>query len=253
MEIRVKLNNLIREPRKFICLNDNIDYKLRTETAQLKSIIKNYYSGLLPLKSSFELSDSSASNNHNLIKNFEYSSSFALPHRNDDSLNKPIAQQNSQRMLFFLPLLVGLFALCVYVFKKIFLNGDDEKYFLDKSRSRSFGSRMNLMRKSPAKPSATHASKKLDTSGSKKHRVSNAFRRKMEDVESSDDDSDMISKFSDVSTSSSTSFSSTNRSANLSSTLINEPINTSSAFPSREGLSRKKKPSSAKKLNITTI
>jgi hypothetical protein len=250
VEIQVKLNNLIREPSKFICLNDNIDYKLRTEASQLKSILRSYYSSLLPLKSSFELSDSRSTIGQKSNTHLEYSSSFSLPHRNEES--KPNAQQNSQRTLFFLPLLVGVFILCLYLFKRLVWSDNDEKYLLDRARSRSIGSRINLIRKSPAKPSAMHSIKKLDTSGSKKHKVSNAFRRKMQDAtgSSDDEDSDMISKLSDTSTNSS---SSANHSANLSSTLNNETVKKTGSLGAREGLSRKKKSTSVKKLNITTI
>lgn len=55
LDIEVKLNNLAREPRKFICLNDNIDYKLENEALKLKELLANFYSMLFPLKSSFEL------------------------------------------------------------------------------------------------------------------------------------------------------------------------------------------------------
>lgn len=53
-DIEIKLNNLIRKPNKFICLNDNIDYKLNYEAVELKRLLGNFYSILFPLKSSFE-------------------------------------------------------------------------------------------------------------------------------------------------------------------------------------------------------
>ena len=31
LEMEIKLNNLIRQPRKFVCLNDNINYKTKRE------------------------------------------------------------------------------------------------------------------------------------------------------------------------------------------------------------------------------
>lgn len=53
-DIEIKLNNLIRKPNKFICLNDNIDYKLNYEAVELKRLLGNFYSIMFPLKSSFE-------------------------------------------------------------------------------------------------------------------------------------------------------------------------------------------------------
>ena len=58
-DIEIKLNNLIRNPWKFICLNDNIDYKLNYEAAELKKSLKRFYTTLFPLRSSFEKKDSS--------------------------------------------------------------------------------------------------------------------------------------------------------------------------------------------------
>ena len=52
--IEIKLNNLMRRPNKFICLNDNIDYKLKHEALELKRLLKNFYTSMYPLKSSFE-------------------------------------------------------------------------------------------------------------------------------------------------------------------------------------------------------
>lgn len=54
-DLEVKLNNLVRSPRKFICLNDNIDYKLENEARRLKNLIRNFYELLFPIPSSFEL------------------------------------------------------------------------------------------------------------------------------------------------------------------------------------------------------
>lgn len=58
LDIEVKLNNLIREPRKFVCLNDNIDYKMINEANRLKYLLNNFYSMLYPLRSSFEVGSS---------------------------------------------------------------------------------------------------------------------------------------------------------------------------------------------------
>ena len=54
-DIEVKLNNLIREPVKFICLNDNIDLdERRFEARKLKFLLKYFYETMNPTKSSFE-------------------------------------------------------------------------------------------------------------------------------------------------------------------------------------------------------
>jgi len=55
-EIEIKLNNQIRKPSKFICLNDDIDHRLKHEALELKRLLKNFYSSLFPVKSSFEKS-----------------------------------------------------------------------------------------------------------------------------------------------------------------------------------------------------
>lgn len=54
LDIEVKLNNYLRQPQKFLCLNDNIDYKLRAEASRMNAALQKFYQTLYPLKSSFE-------------------------------------------------------------------------------------------------------------------------------------------------------------------------------------------------------
>jgi hypothetical protein len=56
-KINDKLNEIIKKPRKFICLNDNIDHKLSNDAYELKKLVKQFYSTLFPLPSSFEKSN----------------------------------------------------------------------------------------------------------------------------------------------------------------------------------------------------
>ena len=64
-DLQVKLNNLVRSPRKFICLNDNIDYKLYRGVHRLKNLIKNFYELMYPIPSEFELIHSLGNGNGN--------------------------------------------------------------------------------------------------------------------------------------------------------------------------------------------
>ena len=45
-DIELKMNNLIREPVKFICLNDNIDPKTPNEAKKLRYLLKYFYRSL---------------------------------------------------------------------------------------------------------------------------------------------------------------------------------------------------------------
>ena len=84
LEIEVKLNNIIREPRKFVCLNDNIDYKIKHEAAQLKRLVKYFYSMLFPLPSQFEKNtiDSSSSHTDTLKQNLNLNLNLNLNQKN---------------------------------------------------------------------------------------------------------------------------------------------------------------------------
>jgi hypothetical protein len=48
------LKLVLKNPRKFLCLNDNINYKLVNEAGRLKDLLENFYITLFPLKSEFE-------------------------------------------------------------------------------------------------------------------------------------------------------------------------------------------------------
>jgi hypothetical protein len=67
LEIEIKLNNLIREPQKFICLNDNIDYKIKYEANELKRLLKYFYSTLFPLSSMFETSITTSASSSSIM------------------------------------------------------------------------------------------------------------------------------------------------------------------------------------------
>jgi hypothetical protein len=267
MEIQIKLANLIREPRKFICLNDNIDYKLRTEATQLKSVIRNYFTGMLPIKSSYELRDNANGEQNSNIPNrshVEFSSWSNKGKSNEVTdgykFATVTAAPNSQRMFFFLPILVAVFILCFYFAKKLLLN-DDEASAMERGRggsgNRLFGGRFGLTRRTPtgksSQASAALLAKKLDASDTKKHKMSNALRRKLEEAEFSSDsdlngDDTKLSDETELSTSSSANHS------RLSSTLNNETGKKGVSYGgAREGLVRKKKSTVNKKLNITTI
>ena len=69
--VEVKLNNLLRAPTKFICLNDNIDYKLRNEARRLKNLISTFYEMMFPLKSSFEIDE-------NFVDDIEKKNNFGM-------------------------------------------------------------------------------------------------------------------------------------------------------------------------------
>ena len=253
VEIQVKLANLVREPRKFICLNDNIDYKLRTEANQLKSMLNTFYSNLFQLKSSFEIvqqlpgvkpvsQESSSQTNENYISNTRSVISTTTA-----------SVPNTQRIFFFLPILVGVFFFCLYLLKKWFLNDedDDENDAIRRSSPRSFSSRINLIRKSPSKKPMNSPSTTV-----RKHKLSSAFRRKMEEADYSTESDNLSRSSESISTLSEDSSTSRSRST-MSSTINNETaasvgnrslVKKSSSLAVREGLTRKNKKNANKSL-----
>ena len=58
LEVQLKLNNLIRRPPKFVCLNDNIDHRQASEADELRSLLAHFYASVLPLRSPFEIEPS---------------------------------------------------------------------------------------------------------------------------------------------------------------------------------------------------
>jgi hypothetical protein len=48
------LKNLLK-PKKFICLNDNINYAEEGRARELQTVVTNFYQMFLPAKSRFEL------------------------------------------------------------------------------------------------------------------------------------------------------------------------------------------------------
>lgn len=95
-EIEIKLNNIIRDPCKFVCLNDNIDYKIKHEANEMKRLLKYFYSALFPLPSQFELMD--CNNRITLINEVKEISNF------------------NKFLIFCLPVMVFI---CVFKFFKI--------------------------------------------------------------------------------------------------------------------------------------
>ncbi len=53
-KIKLKLDNLVKEAPKFVCLNDVVDYNVKQKWIEIKKIQKEFYLKLFPLKSSFE-------------------------------------------------------------------------------------------------------------------------------------------------------------------------------------------------------
>jgi hypothetical protein len=53
--IRHVLEEFAKQPLKFICLNDNMEYQLKRQTSRLKNIVGAFYTNFLPHKSSFEI------------------------------------------------------------------------------------------------------------------------------------------------------------------------------------------------------
>ena len=56
-KFETKLKQILINPKKFLCLNDNINYKLVNEAKKLRDLLENFYITLFPLKSNFEKSD----------------------------------------------------------------------------------------------------------------------------------------------------------------------------------------------------
>ena len=53
--IKGRLEYLVQKPRKFMCLNDNINYHQENRAIELQNIINEFYEALFPEKSKFEL------------------------------------------------------------------------------------------------------------------------------------------------------------------------------------------------------
>ena len=195
LDIEVKLSNLIREPKKFICLNDNIDYKLKNEAAELKRILKNFYSYLYPLKSSFEKSDmasnevefSSSKNSNSRLLNTgvdlsqieSVNSKESQIYQNDTPLLKFNFREHYDRFIFNLIVLVLFVCVFIYVIKKIFsclfmlL-----KYIVNQKLN------LNLFEPNESTEAADTSRNRKSKGKSKKreHKISNALRQKIEET-----------------------------------------------------------------------
>lgn len=49
------LDDIRRNPKKFVCLNDNLDPKQETENAMVRAVLRDFYHSFFPLPSKFEL------------------------------------------------------------------------------------------------------------------------------------------------------------------------------------------------------
>lgn len=56
------LDKLRRNPKKFICINDDIDHYEDQEAEAVKKVLHDFYSSLFPVASSFELKEGEANN-----------------------------------------------------------------------------------------------------------------------------------------------------------------------------------------------
>lgn len=131
-ELDSKLNNLIRQPRKFVCLNDNIDYTLESEALELKRILKKFYTALFPLKSSFELVEksqiefSSASHfktNKNLLEGNTSNRELNIQrdHGQSGHMLKFSIREINDNFFFYLVLFFIVIFVLLYAFKKFFI------------------------------------------------------------------------------------------------------------------------------------
>jgi len=162
-EIEVKLNNLIREPRKFICINDNIDYKLKHDATELKRLLANFYSTLFPLKSSFEKrtsenSDDRFSSTHSNLEKHEFD------FNQEESENVSEKFDNKYKLVVKLLILVAFFILIVYVLSHIL-----------RCLRHAYNYLIYMIFKQKAKAKR------------REHKISNAFRKRMEMEASSSD------------------------------------------------------------------
>jgi UDP-N-acetylglucosamine-lysosomal-enzyme len=163
LEIEVKLNNLIREPRKFICLNDNIDYKLKHHATELKRLLANFYSNLFPLKSSFEKksnenSDHFSSSHENKLKQHH------IDLGNEEGENFSEKFDNKSKLIVKLTILVATLILVAYVLTRILRCLRNVYSYL------------------------IYLVFKQKTKGKRReHKISNAFRKRMEMEASSSD------------------------------------------------------------------
>ena len=197
-EIDIKLSNLIRQPRKFVCLNDNIDYKLGNEASELKRIIRKFYSSLYPLKSSFELAEKRAdefsSSSHKLRRaNFLAGGSAkpdadylrTEPSESDEAELKPLFKfnfrDNYDRFFFNLIFFIIVILFVIYVFKKCIL-----LVLVPFLKAYLF---------STSKPAGARTKARVKTK-KREHKISNALRQKMKN-ELSDDSNETDESDSD--------------------------------------------------------
>lgn len=58
-QVQTQLDNLRKEPKQFICINDNFSYRDSSKIKRLNEILHDFFESILPLKSRFEKLDES--------------------------------------------------------------------------------------------------------------------------------------------------------------------------------------------------
>ena len=178
-ELDTKLINLIRQPRKFVCLNDNIDYKLESEALQLKQILNKFYTSLFPLKSSFEVADNKSPREFSSSSHFKANNKLLMGNmtneelngQNESSLKFSIRDVYENFLVYIILILIVLFVI-FYVFKKLFL-------FI-------FGFFKAFFSKSPNLND--NNSKRVVKTKKREHKLSNSLLQKMKNEVSEDSD-----------------------------------------------------------------
>lgn len=177
IDIEVKLANYMRVPRKFLCLNDNIDYVLRNEAQQLKQLLRRFFNAFYPLRSSFELSVSEENNNEPVVKS---------THRGLPGATSSRFGQSSSASADDFDVLWLLLTIVFIIFVAIFL-----WYFLvirRRRRSRKRSGNENLH--AATSSSSLHHHRHRHKRARKVYKMSEALRNKMASLLGDDDDDD---------------------------------------------------------------
>lgn len=184
IDIEVKLANYMRVPRKFLCLNDNIDYVLRNEAHQLKQLLRRFFDAFYPLRSSFELSSASEENSERAaVKSTRRGGPPGA------AASSRFGQSSSASADDF-DVLWLLLTIVFIIFVAIFL-----WYFLvirrrRRSRKRSGGGNDNTAATAAATSASLHHHRHRHKRTRKVYKMSEALRNKMASLLGDDDDDD---------------------------------------------------------------
>lgn len=151
LDIEVKLANYMKEPRKFLCLNDNIDYRLINEAKRMQYLLKQFFETFFPLKSEFELVEGE----------LKSTTAFFNKHEQDSK----VTHYNLNWVYYCL--LLGLLVVIVRIMVKRF-----------KHRKNNVDSTIKISRQARQKRAK------------KEYKVSDAFRKRMGLEPEDDDDED---------------------------------------------------------------